>query len=134
MFLLGNSVISWSSKKQTCIALSMMEAEFVALSVTVQEGVWLKRFVDHLRVTPSSNILTIFTDSQASISYSKDPKFHSKAKHIDIKYHYVKDMVAQGGVNLKYIPTHEMIADPLTKVVNRETFDRHVKSLGLRRL
>ena len=106
----------------------------MALSAAMQEGVWLRRFVDHLKVYSSSNSLTIYTDSQASIAYSKDLKFHSKAKHIDIKYQFVKDMVAQEGVNLKYISTHDMIADPLTKVTNRETFERHTRALGLRRM
>ena len=55
------------------------------------------------------------SDSQSSIAYTKDPKFHSKTKHIDIKYHYVKDMITRGEMNLKYISTHDMIADPLTK-------------------
>ena len=110
-----------------------MKAKFVALSAAVQEGVWLRQFLEHLRVIPSCNSLTIMIDSQMSIAYSKDPKFHSKAKHIDIKYHYVKDMVAQGELTLKYVSTHDMIVDPFTKVVSREVFDRHVKSLGLHR-
>ena len=101
VFLLGNSAISWSTKKQTCVALSTMESEFIALSSTVQERVWLKRFLDHLKVTSSEELMTIMSDSQSSIAYTKDPKFHSKTKHIDIKYHYVKDMVARGEVNLK---------------------------------
>ena len=93
IFLLGNLAISWSSKKQTCVALSTMESEFIAFSSTVQEGVWLKRFLDYLKVTSSEEPVTIMSDSQSSIAYTKDPKFHSKTKHIDIKYHYVKDMV-----------------------------------------
>ena len=133
IFLLGNSAISWSSKKQTCVALSTMESEFIAFSSTVQEGVWLKRFLDHLKVTSSKEPVTIMSDSQSSIAYTKDPKFHSKTKHIDIKYHYVKDMVARGEVNLKYISTHDMIADPLTKVVTSDMFERHIKCFGLRR-
>ena len=96
VFLLGNSAISWSSKKQTCVASSTMESEFIAFSSTVQEGVWLKRFLDHLKVTSSKEPVTIIGDSQSSITYTKDPKFYSKTEHIDIKYHYVKDMVARG--------------------------------------
>ena len=133
IFLLGNSTISWSSKKQTCVALSTMESEFIAFSSTVQEGVWLKRFLDHLKVTSSEEPVTIMSDSQSSIAYTKDPKFHSKTKHIDIKYHYVKDKVARGEVNLKYISTHDMIADPLAKAVTRDVFERHIKCFSLHR-
>ena len=75
----------------------------------------------------------IMSDSQSSMAYTKDPKFHSKTKHIDIKYHYVKDIVAQGEVNLKYIFTYDMIADPLIKTVTRDIFERHIKCFGFRR-
>ena len=110
-----------------------MESKFIAFSSTVQEGVWLKRFLNHLKVTSSEEPVTIMSDSQSSIAYTKDPKFNSKTKHIDIKYHYVKDMVARGEVNLKYISTHDMIADLLTKVVTIDVFERHIKCFGLRR-
>ena len=133
VFLLGNSAISWSSKKQIYVALSTMESEFIAFSSTVQEGVWLKRFLNHLKVTSSEEPVTIMSDSQSSIAYTKDSKFHSKTKHIDIKYHYVKDMVARGEVNLKYISTHDIIADLLTKAVTRDVFERHIKCFSLRR-
>ena len=73
------------------------------------------------------------SDSQSSIAYTKDPKFHSKTKHIDIKYHYVKDMVARGEVNLKYISTYDMIADSLIKAITRDVFEMHIKYIGLRR-
>ena len=134
VFLLNNGAISWSSKKQSCIALSTMEAEFVAFSSAVQEAVWLKRFLDHLGITNSaSSPVLVNCDSEAAIAYTKDPKFHCKTKHIDTKYNFVKDMVARKEVNMKYISTQEMIADPLTKPVPRDVFVRHVKSQGLRR-
>ena len=74
--------------------LIIIESDFIAFSSTIQEGVWLKRFLDHLKVTSSEEPMIIMSDSPSSIAYTKDPKFYSKTKHIDIKYHYVKDMVA----------------------------------------
>ena len=95
IFLLNNGAISWSSKKQSCIALSTMEAEFVAFSATVQEALWLKSFFDHLGVNANSaDSVLVNYDSQAAIAYTKDPKYHGKTKHIDIKYNFVKDMAA----------------------------------------
>ena len=73
-------------------------------------------------------------DSQTAIAYTKDAKYHSKTKHIDIKYNFVKDMVAHKKVNMKYIPTREMVADSLTKPIPRDIFIKHVKSQGLRRI
>ncbi|XP_075088620.1 secreted RxLR effector protein 161-like [Nicotiana tabacum] len=100
-FLLNGGTISWKSKKQTYIALSTMETEFVACASVVQEVVWLKRFFEHLDITKNSQgPMTLYCDSQAAIAYTKDPKYHSKTKYIDIKYNFVIDMVASGEINL----------------------------------
>ena len=72
-------------------------------------------------------------DSQIAIPYTKDPEFHAKTKHIDIKYNFVKDMVAQKEVNMKYITTQEMVVDPFTKPIPKDAYFMHVRSLGLRR-
>ena len=72
-------------------------------------------------------------DSQTTIAYTKDPMFHAKTKHIDIKYNFVKDMVARKKVNVKYITKQEMVADSFTKPIPKEAYFRHVKSLGLHR-
>ena len=83
VFLLNDDPISWSSKKQSCIALSTMEAELVAFSSVVQEAVWLKRFLDYLGVTnDASNPVLVYCDSEAVIAYTKDLKFHCKTTHI----------------------------------------------------
>ena len=106
VFLLSNGSISWSSKKQPFIALSTMQVEFVAFSSPVQEAVWHKRFLDHLGVTATSiDPMLVNCNSQAAIAFTKDPKFHSKTKHIDTKYNFVKDMAARKRVNMKYIST-----------------------------
>jgi len=111
-----------------------MEAEFVAFSAAVKEAVWLKRFLVHLKILENAaEPVLVHCDSQAAIAYTKDPKFHGKTKHIDIKYNFVRDMVARKEVNMKYIPTREMVADPLTKPIPRDVFLEHVRSQGLRR-
>ncbi|XP_038978292.1 secreted RxLR effector protein 161-like [Phoenix dactylifera] len=77
VFLLNNGAISWRSKKQICTALSTMEAEFIACSATVQEAVWLRRFLQSLGVIVSAaEPVTVHCDSQAAIAYVKDPKYH----------------------------------------------------------
>ncbi|KAH9678958.1 hypothetical protein KPL71_025922 [Citrus sinensis] len=96
VFLLSRSVISWSSKKQTCVDLSTIEAEYVACSAAVQEAVWLKRFTEDLKiVTDSSRLVIIHCYSQATISFTKDAKYHSKSKHIETQYNFVREIVAQ---------------------------------------
>jgi hypothetical protein len=134
-FLLNGGAITWYSKKQTCVALSTMEAEYVACSTAVQEAVWLKRFIEHLGfASDSGSPVMIHCDSQAALAYTKDPKYHSKTKHIDIRYHYVRDMIAKNEVTVQYIPTGQMLADPFTKPLARDVFSRHVRDLGLKRL
>ena len=119
-FLLSRGAISWCSKKQTCIALSTMEAEFVACSAAVHEG--------------ASRLVTIYCDNQAAIAYTKDSKYHNKSKHIETKYNFVRDVIGKKEVIIQYISTHEMVTDPFTKAVTRDVYSSHAKSLGLRRL
>jgi hypothetical protein len=134
-FMLNNGAISWSSKKQTCIALSTMEAEYVACSHAVQESVWLRRFFKNLScVTHGKNPVTLYCDNTAAIAYTKDPKYHGKTKHIEPKYHYIRRIIKKKQVELKHISTSRMVADPLTKPMPRDQFEAHVKSLGLRRM
>jgi len=134
-FLLANGAISWSSKKQTCIALSTMEAEYVACSAAVQEAVWLRRFLQHTGLVETSDEpVVVYCDSMAALCYVKDPKYHGKTKHIQVRYHFVKDIIARKEVVLRHVSTSLMVADPLTKAIAKDSFVSHVKSLGLRRL
>ena len=78
--------------------------------------------------------MTINCDSQAAIAFTKDPKYHSCTKHIDLKYNFVRDIIAQEKVRVQYLSTHNMVVDPLTKPIARDVFVGHVRSLGLRRI
>ena len=84
-FLLNNGAITWSSNKQPCIALSTMEAEYVACSAAVQKVVWLRSFFQNLEVVKdASNLVTVHCNSMAAPANAKDSKYHGKTKHIDI--------------------------------------------------
>ncbi|KAL0431869.1 UNVERIFIED_CONTAM: Retrovirus-related Pol polyprotein from transposon TNT 1-94 [Sesamum radiatum] len=134
-FLLGGAAITWCSKKQPCISLSTMEAEYVACTSAVQEAIWLRRFLKSLRISAHINdAVVIYCDNTTTIAYAKDPKYHGRTKHIDTRYHFIRDSVAQGEVVLRHIPTNDMIADPFTKPLRRDAFHRHVSSMGLRRI
>ena len=111
-----------------------MEAEYIAASEAVKEGVWLKEFLASLKVIDSaSNPVTIYCDNQAAIKVSKDPKFHSKSKHIEGRYHYIRDVINRlKTIRLEYLPSVDMTADPLTKPLSQEVFCKHVCNMGLR--
>ncbi|KAJ4744662.1 Gag-Pol polyprotein [Rhynchospora pubera] len=132
IFMLGNSVISWASKKQTCVALSTMEAEYIACSAATQEAIWLRRFLKGLGVVKVPNgPVTIYCDSTAAIAFSRDPKYHGKAKHIDTRYHFVRDRQTHQKIVLKHISTDEMVADPFTKPIARMQFLKLIRVMGL---
>ncbi|XP_070031499.1 secreted RxLR effector protein 161-like [Nicotiana tomentosiformis] len=100
-FLLNGGSISSKSKKQTCTTLSTIEAEFVACAFAVQEVIWLKRFFEHLDIIKNSEgPMTLYCDSQAAIAYTNILKYHRKTKYINIKYNFVRDIVASGKINL----------------------------------
>ena len=114
-FLLNDCAISWGSKKQNCITLSTMEAEYVACSSAIQKEVWLKRFLQDIGVVKTAfEPVTLYCDSMAAFAYAKDSKYHGKTKHIQIRYHFVRDMIMQNEVVLKHIPTNEMVVDLLS--------------------
>ena len=130
--MLNDSAILWSSKKQSYVALSTMEPEYVACSAATQDAVWLRSFQQHLEIVKSAlEYVIIFCDNTAALVVAKDPKYHGKTKHIKKRYHYIRDAITDKDVVLKYISTNNMVAYPLTKPIARDVFIRHVKSLGL---
>ena len=130
IFKSASGAISWRSKKQECVALSTAEAEYVALSSATQEAVWLRKLATDLG-NPPKEPTTVFEDNQSAIAMSKNPQFHGRAKHIDIKHHYVREQVNRGTVKLEYCSTREMTADMFTKGLNREQFCRLREKAGV---
>lgn len=105
---------AWSCKKQSVVALSSTEAEYVALTETCREVVWLKRIAKEFNITMPKSA-TINTDSQSCIALIENHRTGGRTKHMDTKYHYIKDVVRSGEVTLKYHPTETNIADLMTK-------------------
>ena len=88
-----------------------MEAEYVACSSAMQEAVWLRRFLQDIGVVKTAfKLVTLYCDSMVTLAFAKDPKYHGKTKHIQIRYHFVKQIITQNEVVLKHIPTNEMVA------------------------
>ena len=130
VFMLSGGAVSWSSKKQKCIALSTAEAEYIALSSAAQESIWLRQLMTELGTPPEAPTM-IFEDNQSTIAMTKNPQFHGRAKHIDIKHHFIREQVSQGTVELQYCPMTEMTVDILTKGLNRESFVKFCNKSGL---
>ncbi len=121
LFQVCNGTVSWRSKKQTCVALSTAEAEYMALSSAAQEAVWLRNLSADLKNDKIMPVV-IYEDNQAAICITKNPQFHGRAKHFDIKFHFIREQVEKGQVVLKYCPSKKMLADILTKGLDKEQF------------
>ena len=107
-------IISWKSKKQSIVALSTCEAEYVALTYAIQESLFLKQLVcDMLNLSDLK--IHIGVDNQSAMKLSKNPISHQRSKHIDIKYHFIRDIISKGLVELYYIPSQHNVADLFTK-------------------
>ena len=94
----------------------------------------MRRFLHNLNVTIyAKDPVTIHCDSTAAIAFMKDPKYHGRIKHINMRNNFIRDLIAQKEVILKHISTSHMVADPLTESITRDAYLTHVKSLGLSR-
>lgn len=134
VFKLAEGTISWGSKKQRVVALSTCEAEYIALSYTVQEGTWIRNLIEEIVGTKISKQLNIFEDNQACIKMTGNPVNHGRAKHIDIKYHFLREKVADGFLKLTYKESNEMLADLLTKGLPKERHNYLTHKLGVMQL
>ena len=132
IFIMAGGAFSWRSVKQTLIATSTMEAEFVYCFQATSQGVWLKSFISGLRVMDSiSRPLKIFCDNSAAVFLAKNNKSGSRSKHIDIKYLAIREHVKEKKVVIEHISTELMIADPLTKGMPPMKFKDHVDRMGI---
>jgi hypothetical protein len=130
-FVLGTGTISWSSKKQGLIALSTAEAEYVAAAHATKEVLWLRSFLQELdSLVAGPTILKC--DNQSAIALCKDNKFHARTKHMDIRYHFVREAVEAGTITMEYVVSEENVADLLTKPLGRTRHEKLTEMMGIR--
>jgi hypothetical protein len=127
VFTMNGGPISWKSKKQPIVALSSMEAEYIALSEAAKEALWLKKLKDDLQ--ENRNILTIYEDNQSCIKTASDVIRNERSKHIDVRFHFLRELVESKEIQITYCPTQQMIADMLTKSLGNIAHQRHAKRL-----
>ncbi|GJX91964.1 retrovirus-related pol polyprotein from transposon TNT 1-94, partial [Tanacetum coccineum] len=129
-FLGGDKLVSWSSKKQDCTSMSSAEAEYVSLSACCAQVLWLRtQLTDygfHFDKIP------MYCDSKAAIAISCNPVQHSRTKHIDVRYHFIKEQVEKGIVELFFVRTEYQLADLFTKALSEDRFKYLVRRLGMR--
>lgn len=112
------------------VALSTTEAEYIALSKAVQQAKWVHSFLSEIgHEIPLP--FHIYCDNQGAIAISENPKFHSRVKHIDIRFHFLRDAVEKGDVSIQYVPSEDNPADVLTKPLGTTTHRRQITLLGM---
>ncbi|GJY86091.1 hypothetical protein Tco_0500117, partial [Tanacetum coccineum] len=118
---LGGKLVSWSSKKQDCTAMSTAEAEYVSLSACCAQVIWMRTQL--LDYGYKYNRIPMYCDSKSAIAISCNPVQHSKTKHIDIRYHFIKEHVEKGTVEIYFVGTEYQLADLFTKAPQKERFE-----------
>ncbi|GJS76094.1 retrovirus-related pol polyprotein from transposon TNT 1-94 [Tanacetum coccineum] len=118
---LGGKLVSWSSKKQDCTAMSTAEAEYVSLSACCAQVIWMRTQL--LDYGYKYNRILMYCDSKSAIAISCNPVQHSKTKHIDIRYHFIKEHVEKGTVEIYFVGTEYQLADLFTKALPKERFE-----------
>jgi hypothetical protein len=121
-FFLGDSLVAWLSKKQGSISLSTTEEEYIVVATCFTQVLWMIQTLANLEVNYAAPF-PIHGDYTSPISVSKNPVFHSKTKHIPIKYHFLRARVTNHIVQVHYIPTIEQIADIFTKPLAKTPFE-----------
>ena len=124
--------VNWFSKKQSIVTLSTAEAEYVSLSTVTQEATWIQRLLSDFHVQLEQAII-IMEHNQAAICIATNPVTHTRTNHINIHFHYVREALAEGTINLQYCPMEFMVADILTKPLPKERFDLLHGIIGLQK-
>ena len=115
---IGNTPISWYSKLQNCVSTSTAESEYYSISECAKQCIWYQNLLNELN--QNINQIIIYTDNKAAIHISKNNLINPKSKHIDIRYHYIRELINKRKIILTYIKSQENIADGFTKYLNKK--------------
>jgi hypothetical protein len=125
--------VSWRSIRQEVIATSSTEAEYIAYTACLKELKWVQGVLEELQY-PVELPTPVWSDSQSAIALAYTEGYRARTKHIDVRYHYVREALKLGAITLQYLPTEKMPADGLTKALSGTTWDEFVKAIGLRHI
>jgi hypothetical protein len=133
VFTLGGGAVSWKSTKQTCIARSTMESEFIALDKTGEEAEWLRHFMEDIPTwSKPAPPICIHCDSQSAIGRAQNRMYNGKSRHIRRRHNTVRQLLSNGIIVIDYVKSKDNIADPLTKGLSRELVENASRGMGLK--
>ncbi|KAE8683276.1 TMV resistance protein N-like [Hibiscus syriacus] len=132
VFFMGDIAFTWMSKKQPIVTLSTCEAEYVAATSCVCHAIWLRNLLKEIGLIQEEPT-KVCVDNKSAIALAKNPVFHDRSKHIDIRYHYIRECVARKDVEVEYVKSQDQVADIFTKPLTSEDFLRLRNLLGVTR-
>ncbi|KAL9230629.1 hypothetical protein vseg_005957 [Gypsophila vaccaria] len=135
VFTLNSAAVSWKCSKQSVIADSTTESEYIAASETAKEAIWMHNFLQGLTLVPSAKEpITLYCDNSGAIFQAKEPKSSNKSRYVLKKAHLIRDYVEQKKIALCKSGTDDNIADPLTKALPHSKHEGHIISMGIKRV
>ena len=117
---LGRSLVCWSSQKQNCISTSSTKAKYIAAASCCSQLLWMRQCLEDFGIKIKT--LPLLCDNESAIRIAHNPVLHGKTKHIEIRYHFIRDHVANGDISLSYINTKDQLADIFTKPLDEKRF------------
>lgn len=129
MFKMNGAAISYESVKQKIVAMSSMEAEYMAMSEASKEAIYLKGLLSEL--TGKNECIQLFNDNKSALYLTANATYHKRSKHIDVRHHFVRDAILNNQIKASYLNTGEMPADILTKGLSVEKHYKHLKGFGM---
>ena len=131
IFFFGGMAVSWSSQKQSIVALSSCEAEYIAATSATCQAVWMIRLIRELTSDDESKV-KLLVDNQSAITLSKNTGHHNRTKHIDTRYHFICECVEDKRIEIVFIRTEDQLADIFTKALGRQKFQELRNRIGIR--
>jgi hypothetical protein len=129
---MDDTTFTWTSKKQPIVTLSTCEAEYVAATSSVCHAVWLRSLLKELHMS-QEEATEIFVDNKSALALAKNPVFHDRSKHIDTRYHFIRECIARKEVQLEFVKSQDQVADIFTKPLKYDTFYKLRALLGVMR-
>ena len=130
MTVVGGGAVGWSSKRQGLVTLSTTEAEYMAACAAGTEVMWMRHFLSELGYAPQGPSV-ILMDNQSAIAVGKNPEHHGRMKHIQRRFYWLREAVESKALRLEFVPTSQMVADALTKPLERQKVIEFRRLMGL---
>ena len=127
---MGDTTFTWTSKKQPIVTLSTCEAEYIAATSGVCHAMWLRSLLKELQMF-QEEVTEIFVANKSTLALAKNPIFHDRSKHIDTRYHFIRECIARKEVHLEFVKSHDQVANILTKPLKYDTFNKLRALLGV---